>query len=152
MNDILEPAKPLINFLTDFRDKAADQGLEVGGPVVATFMRMLPDLALELSAPVVGRIAGNITKDGQLANKARIGQTQSFNLDPNTAVNSEIRTANIGKEAADALDVDLFKAQQTLNPSDLDIQSFLPSLPKAAVRARERLSTQNTQVLGAGEI
>ena len=149
INSVIEPVKPLINFLTEFRDAAADEGLEMGGPILATFMRMLPDLALELSAPVVGRIAGNATEAGRLANKANIDQSKSFQLDPNTSINSEIRTANVGQEAASSLNVDLFKAQQTLNPSDLDIQSFLPSLPPAAVRARERLSTQNTQVLGA---
>ena len=149
INNIIEPVKPLINILTEFRDTAADQGLEMGGPMVATFMRMLPDLALELSAPIVGRIAGNVTEAGRLANKANLGQSKEFQLNPNTSVQSEIRTAEVGRKAASALDVDLFKAQQTLNPSDLDIQSFLPSLPPASVKARERLSTQNTQVLGA---
>ena len=50
LGDALEPVAPIIKAVTDFADKGADQGLDItGSPAVATFIKLIPDLALEMT-------------------------------------------------------------------------------------------------------
>ena len=95
---------------------------------------MLPDIALEATA------LGRATK---APNAGR------FALDDANPIASEMNTAKLGETASNRTNIDLFKAQKTLNPTDLERQSFVAQLPAGAVKARESLASQNKQSLAA---
>lgn len=52
-------------------------------------------------------------------------------------------TVTAAREATEKTGVPLFKAQQTLDPAQLEKQSFVAQLPAGAARAREQLTLQN---------
>ena len=135
MDKTIEPIKPIMEWVDNFKKTAGQQGLDLtGSPAFATFIQLLPDLALESTA--IGRAtkAPNVSR---------------FSLDDANPVASEMNTANLGQEASRQTNIDLFRAQQTLNPTDLERQAFVAQLPAGAVKARESLGLQNTQSLAA---
>ncbi len=54
-----------------------------------------------------------------------------------------------GVKASQETGIDLFRAQKTLNPTDIERQSFVAQLPAGAAKARRALSNQNTQAVAA---
>ena len=55
----------------------------------------------------------------------------------------------IADEASDATGIDLFPAQKTKLPSDLQAQSYMPELPAGTARASKALAKQNEQAFDA---
>ena len=135
MDKAIEPIKPIMEWVDNFKKTAGNQALDLtGSPAIATFIQLLPDIALEATA--IGR-----------ATKAP--NAGKFALDDANPIASEMNTAKLGETASNQTNIDLFKAQKTLNPTDLERQSFVAQLPSGAVKARESLDTQNKQSLVA---
>jgi hypothetical protein len=131
----VEPIKPLMEWVDNFKKTAGNQALDLtGSPVIATFVQMLPDIALELTA------LGRATKSPDVSR---------FSLDDANPRASEMNTAKLADEASNKTNIDLFQAQKTLNPTDLERQAFVAQLPAGAVKARESLGLQNRQSLDA---
>jgi len=137
MDKTIEPIKPVIEWVDKFKKTAGQQGLDlpfIGSPALATFIQLLPDIALEATA------LGRVTKAPSAGR---------FALDDANPIASEMNTAKLGETASNQTNIDLFKAQKTLNPTDLERQSFVAQLPAGAVKARESLASQNKQSLEA---
>lgn len=62
---------------------------------------------------------------------------------------AERSAADVAKEATQRTGVELFPAQQTLNPTDIERQAFVSSLPEGAQVARSSLIKQNQQAADA---
>lgn len=107
---------------------------ETGNPLLATMAEIAPDVALE-SAGFKGISKAQRAKP---QNISRTSQSQAERV-----------SARAGQEASQATGIDLFKAQQTLNPTDIERQSFVATLPEGAVAARDSLARQNEQALTA---
>ena len=131
----IEPIKPIMEWVDNFKKKAGNQAFDLtGSPAIATFIQLLPDIALEATA------LGRATKSSDISR---------FSLDELNPAASEINTVNLADEASNKTGIDLFQAQKTLNPTDLERQSFVAQLPAGAVKARDKLSMQNEQALAA---
>jgi hypothetical protein len=107
---------------------------ETASPAAAALVQTLPDAALEI-AGFKGLRSAKASAPEQISK----------------AVQSEAerKSALIASDAATQTGVDLFPAQQTLNPTDIERQSFIAQLPEGAVKARESLGFQNQQALEA---
>lgn len=131
----LEPLSGIIGEIKKFKDAAGSQALEVGGPAFATFVSMLPDVALELGGGVLAKPAKIAFKP----NKAM------QNPDIPEQLSAEVAGSKMAKDTG----IDLFKAQKTLNPTDIERQSFIAQLPSGAAKARRSLAKQNKQAVAA---
>ena len=132
----LEPLSGIIDAVKGFKERAGNQGLEVGGPAFATFVSMLPDVALELSG---AKLATAPVKQAFKPNKAL----------NNPDIPEQLASENIGNQVSNETGIELFKAQKTLNPTDIERQSFIAQLPTGAAKARRALSNQNKQAAQA---
>ena len=131
----LEPLNGIIDAVKGFKDRAGQQGLEVGGPAFATFVSMIPDIAMELGGGIMARPAKQAFKP----NKAM----------QNPDIPEQLGAEVAGSEMAKETGIDLFKAQKTLNPTDIERQSFVAQLPAGAAKARRSLAKQNKQAVDA---
>lgn len=107
---------------------------ETGSPTAATLAETLPDAALEV-AGFKGLRSAKASAPEQIS-KAVQSET-------------ERKAALIASDAAENTGINLFPAQQTLNPTDIERQSFISQLPEGAVKAREQLGFQNQEALKA---
>jgi len=129
----LEPLSGIINYVKEFKDRAGADALDkTKSPAIATFVSILPDIALELSP---AKLLSTPAKQGFKPNKT------GKNADIPEQLNAEIA----GTQAAQETGIDLFKAQKTLNPTDIERQAFVSQLPSGAAKARRELSIQNAQ-------
>tara|TARA_R110000851_G_scaffold105683_2_gene224292 strand:+ start:2785 stop:4827 length:2043 start_codon:yes stop_codon:yes gene_type:complete len=114
---------------------AGQRALEVtNSPFVAATVETLPDAALEL-AGFKGLRSARASTPREVSRAVQSS--------------AERDAALIAADASDATGIDLFQAQQTLNPTDIERQSFVSQLPEGAVKAREQLGIQNKQALDA---
>jgi hypothetical protein len=105
-----------------------------GSPALAAAVETAPTAVLE--------IAG-------LKGVNRLTKTGSKQIAQDTVDINEAVAARSARKASEETGVGLFKAQQTLNPTDIERQAFVAQLPEGANRAREALSKQNQQVFDA---
>lgn len=60
MAKAIEPAKPIIDAVSDFKKKAGQQGLDLtGSPAFATFVNIIPDMIAEVSGAGLGKRAAS---------------------------------------------------------------------------------------------
>jgi len=107
---------------------------ETGSPEAAAIAESVPTAALE--------VAG--FKGIQRGTKARPKQIAKQTDDVAGAVSVET-----AREASKQTGVGLFKAQQTLNPTDIERQAFVAQLPSGATQSRNALLRQNKEAAGA---
>ena len=107
---------------------------ETNSPVAATIARTLPDVGLE--------IAG-------FKGLKNVKASAPDQISKAVQSEAERKAALIASDAAEKTGISLFPAQQTLNPTDIERQSFIAQLPEGAVKAREQLGFQNQQALDA---
>ncbi len=107
---------------------------ETGSPVAATVAETLPAAGFELA----GFKGLRNVKSSTPRERSKVVQSEA-----------ERKAALIAGDVAEKTGIDLFPAQQTLNPTDIERQSFVAQLPEGAVRAREQLGIQNKQALDA---
>lgn len=66
LGEALKPVEPLIQAATEFKEQAGDEALDLtGSPAFATFVNLIPDIALEIAGAGAGRRAAqtSLTRD-----------------------------------------------------------------------------------------
>ena len=132
----LEPLSGIIDAVKGFKDRAGQGALNyTNSPAFATFVSMIPDIAMELGGGIMARP----TKKAFRPNKSL----------QNPDIPEQLSAETAGSKMAQETGIDLFKAQKTLNPTDIERQSFVAQLPAGAAKARRSLAKQNKQAVDA---
>ncbi len=113
----------------------------------------LGELGFQLAGPIGGATAETLPAAIMEALGLK-GIRQAQRVTPQNVVVQQLSqeeelAARAARESAEKTGVGLFKAQQTLNPTDIERQAFLAQLPSSSAVARGRLLNQNKQAYQA---
>jgi len=74
----IEPAKPLIDAVSQFKKTAGDQGLDLtGSPAFATFVNIIPDIIAEVGGAGLGRRAAISSASKPITSQAKVAALES---------------------------------------------------------------------------